>query len=83
VAALPNQTAWQALAKFDKPVLTLYSQMFAKSDSLGPGPILEQIPGAAGQPHALIEGAGFYIVDDASEDLARRTLAVIEAGHQP
>ncbi len=78
-AAPDNKAAWQALAGFDKPVLTIYSRMFAGSASLGPAPIIGHIPGAIGQPHALIDDASFYIVDDAPEELARRTLAFIEA----
>ena len=78
-AAPANKAAWEKLANYDKPTLTLYSKMFGESDSLGPKPLIAQIPGTAGQPHALIDKASFYIVDDASQTLAVRTIAFIEA----
>jgi len=34
----------------------------------------KQVPGAAGQPHALLPGAGHFIQEDAGEELARRVL---------
>jgi haloalkane dehalogenase len=74
--AQANKAAWDKLANFDKPTLTIYSKMFAKSDSLGPNPLIEQIPGAEDQPHALID-AGFYSIDDAGTELAERTIAFI------
>ena len=82
-AAPANKAAWDKLAEFDKPVLTIFSRMFATSDSLGPIPLIEQIPGTAGQDHALIDRASFYIVDDASQELAERTLAFIAATREP
>ena len=75
-AAPANKAAWGKLASYDKPTLTLYSKMFAKSDSLGPNPLIEHIPGADGQPHAVID-ASFYIVDDASVELAEKTVEFI------
>lgn len=75
-AAPANKAAWEKLSDFDKPTLTIYSKMFAKSDSLGPNPMIEHISGAKGQPHALID-AGFYSVDDAGTELAELTIAFI------
>ena len=78
-AAPDNKAAWEKLASYDKPVLTLFSRIFAKSDSLGPNALIAHIPGAKGQPHALFDNAGFYILDDASVGLAEHTVAFIQA----
>ncbi len=68
-----NQVAWQKLASWDKPVLTLFSADFAGS-SMGPEKILNHIPGIQGQKHALLNNAGFYIVEDKSAELAERLM---------
>ena len=72
-AAPANLVAWQKLASWDKPVLTLFSADFAGS-SMGPEKILNHIPGIQGQKHALLNDAGFYIVEDKSAELAERLL---------
>ena len=66
-----NQAAWQKLAQWRHPVLTLFSADFAGT-AMGPERLLNHIPGCAGQPHALLEDAGFYIVEDQPAELARR-----------
>lgn len=78
-ASAANKVAWDKLASYEKPVLTIFSKMFARSASLGPQQHLDHIPGTKGQDHALIKKASFYIVDDASKELAERTLAFIKA----
>lgn len=72
-AAPANQIAWAKLASWGKPVLTLYSSDFTGS-SMGPDKILNQIPGTRGQNHALLDNAGFYIVEDKATELAERLL---------
>lgn len=72
-AAPANQIAWAKLASWEKPVLTLYSADFTGS-SMGPDKILNQIPGTRGQNHALLDNAGFYIVEDKATELAERLL---------
>ena len=72
-AAPANQIAWAKLASWEKPVLTLYSSDFTGS-SMGPDKILNQIPGTRGQNHALLDNAGFYIVEDKATELAERLL---------
>jgi len=72
-AAPANQVAWEKLASWDKPVLTLYSAEFSGS-SMGPEKILNHVPGTRGQEHELLADAGFYIVEDKSTELAERLL---------
>ena len=72
--AIPaNRAAWEQLANWEKPVLTIYSAQF-KGTAMGPERVLGQIPGARNQDHALLEEAGFYIVEDQPVELARRIL---------
>lgn len=68
-----NRAAWENLATWSKPVLTLFSASF-KGTAMGPEKILHHIPGAQGQDHALLEEAGFYIVEDQPEQLSTRLL---------
>jgi haloalkane dehalogenase len=68
-----NLAAWEQLAQWEKPVLTLFSENFLGS-SMGPERLIEHIPGAQGQPHAGIPDTSFYIVEDAYKELTRRTV---------
>jgi len=70
-AAPANARAWDVLAGWQKPALTLYSLEFA-GGAMGPERILAHLPGAQGQDHALLPDANFYIVEDQPEELARR-----------
>jgi len=73
-AAIANAAAWRKLADWTRPVLTLYSEGFG-GESMGAAPIRAHIPGAHGQPHALLSPAGFYIIEDQWETLAARIAA--------
>ncbi|MSR08590.1 MAG: hypothetical protein EXR82_03510 [Gammaproteobacteria bacterium] len=70
-AALANARAWEVLAGWQKPVLTLYSAAFA-GGAMGPERWLAHLPGAWGQPHALLKDANFYSTEDQGVELARR-----------
>jgi len=70
-AAMANAEAWNVLADWRKPVLTLYSAAFAGT-AMGPERLIAHLPGARGQPHALLEPANFYITEDQPAELARR-----------
>lgn len=73
-ACVANRAAWEKLAGWSKPVLTLYSAGLGAS-SMGPEQIQAHIPGARGQPHALLDPAGFYIIEDQAAELAARIAA--------
>jgi haloalkane dehalogenase len=69
-ASEPNRKAWEVLTQWDKPFLTAFSD----SDPVtrGADAILQKlIPGANGQPHATITGAGHFLQEDKGEELAR------------
>lgn len=69
-AAPANRRAWEVLMAWEKPFLTAFSD----SDPVTKGGerILQQrIPGAQGQPHTTIAGAGHFLQEDKGEELAR------------
>lgn len=70
-AAIANGRAWDVLAGWQKPVLTIYSAAFAGS-AMGPERLLAHLPGAEGQPHALLKDANFYLTEDQGDEIARR-----------
>lgn len=73
-----NLAAWEKLGNWEQPVLTLFSKSFIGT-AMGPERLLEHIPGCAGQPHAHIEDASFYIIEDQPDELARRTIDFIRS----
>jgi haloalkane dehalogenase len=64
-----NKAAWEVLSRFDKPVLTCFSDKDAVTAG-GEKVIIERIPGAKGQPHTIIKGGGHFLQEDAPEELA-------------
>jgi len=67
---IANRAAWARLARFDKPFLCAFSD----SDPITAGadvPMRERIPGARGQRHVTIGGAGHFVQEDAGEELGR------------
>jgi len=69
-ASEPNRRAWQVLSRFDKPFLTAFSDgdpITRNADRF----LARAIPGAKGQPHTTIRGAGHFLQEDAGEELAR------------
>jgi len=71
-----NLLAWEQLGHYPKPVLTLFAASFLGT-STGPEKLIAHIPGAANQAHAGIANTSFYIVEDAWEELGRRSIAFI------
>ena len=73
-----NREAWEHLKRFDKPFLCAFSD----SDPITAGgdrPFLKFVPGTAGQPHTVVESAGHFVQEDASERLVTLTHDFIEA----
>jgi len=77
--AIPaNRAAWEVLEKFDKPGITIYGD----SDPVTKGAekrFVDSVPGAKGQAHSRIKGAGHFIQDDAGEELASLVVDFIRA----
>ena len=69
-AAADNEAAWEVLGRFDRPFLLAFSD----SDPItggGDAPFRAKVPGAAGQPHTTIEGAGHFLQEERGAELAR------------
>jgi len=69
VATPDNRAAWEVLKTFDKPVLTAFSDgdpITAGGDLL----LQALVPGALGQPHTTIAGAGHFVQEDRGPELA-------------
>jgi haloalkane dehalogenase len=72
--ALPaNRAAWEALGRWEKPFLCIFG---ARDPILGRAdrPLIEHVPGAAGQPHDRINGSHF-VQEDCGPELAARMLS--------
>ena len=68
-ASEDNRRAWDSLRRFDRPFLCAFSD----GDPITAGAdrqFLRQVPGAAGQPHTTIAGAGHFLQEDRGEELA-------------
>lgn len=64
-----NKAAWEVLGRFEKPVLTCFSDKDAVTAG-GEKVIIERIPGAKGQPHTIIKGGGHFLQEDAADELS-------------
>ena len=68
-----NRAAWEALGRWEKPFLAVFG---ARDPILGKAdrPLIGHVPGAAGQPHARING-GHFVQEDCGPELAERILS--------
>ena len=74
--AIANRQAWQSLEAFAKPVLTLFSDRDPVTRG-GHEVIQRRIPGAANQPHRIVQNAGHFLQEDAPSELAESIAAFI------
>jgi haloalkane dehalogenase len=77
-----NRAAWEVLRRFDKPFLCCFSD----SDPVTKGgerAFVGVVPGAAGQPHTTIEGAGHFLQEDRGPEVARVVADFIAATGRP
>ncbi len=69
-ASAPNRAAWEVLKRWDKPVLTAFSDQ--DPITRGGDRLLQKlIPGAVGRVHPTIAGGGHFLQEDCGEALAR------------
>jgi haloalkane dehalogenase len=82
-AAAPNRAAWETLKTWQRPFVCA----FGDSDPItrgADGMLQALIPGAAGQPHVTLEGAGHFSQEDAAPELARVVVDLARRlGEQP
>ncbi len=76
--AIPaNRAAWKVFETLELPFITV----FGDSDPVtrgGEKRWIKTVPGAQGQKHTIIEGAGHFIQDDAAEELSDITIAFMK-----
>jgi haloalkane dehalogenase len=75
-ATMANRAAWAVFEQWEKPFLTAFSD----SDPITAGANVrfeKSVPGAQGQPHITIEGAGHFLQEQAPEELAAATIKLI------
>ena len=77
-AAPANIAAWGVLSTFAKPFLCAFSDQDAITKG-GDKPFRQLIPGAQGQAHTTIEGAGHFLQEDAGPQLAQVIIDFIAA----
>ena len=69
-AAAANRSAWEALARWDKPFLTAFSD----SDPItagGEAVFQRVVPGARVRPHVTLAGGGHFLQEDVGPELGR------------
>jgi len=75
-ATMPNRKAWEVLGQWRKPFLCV----FGDSDPITRGgyeALQVAIPGAQGQPHVMLKGAGHFIQEEKGAELAQIMLDFI------
>jgi haloalkane dehalogenase len=77
-ASADNIAAWEVLQRFERPVLTAFSDQDPITRG-GYAPFQERIPGAQGQPHATTEGGGHFLQEDRGPELAQTIIDFIAA----
>ncbi|MEJ2737180.1 MAG: haloalkane dehalogenase, partial [Anaerolineae bacterium] len=69
-ASQANRDAWEVLKRWDKPFLTAFSDQDPITRG-GDKVFRSRVPGARGQPHTTIVGAGHFLQEDKGEALAQ------------
>ena len=65
-----NRHAWAVFEKWKKPFLTAFADNDPVTKGMG-ATFIARVPGAAGQPHTTLEGAGHFVQEDCPEALAK------------
>lgn len=77
-ATEPNRAAWKVLELLDMPVLTAFSD--GDPITAGGDKVFQvRAPGAKGQAHTPIEGAGHFLQEDRGPELARVVIEFMAA----
>jgi haloalkane dehalogenase len=73
-----NERAWEVFQRWDKPFLTLFSS--GDPITRGGERVWQKlVPGAQGQPHTTIRGAGHFLQEDKGPEIARAIADLIRA----
>ena len=65
-----NKLAWQGLASFGRPFLTLFGEDDPVTGGLAQ-PLIDSIAGAKGQPHGMLSDCGHFCQEDRPKELAQ------------
>ncbi|MBD2841742.1 haloalkane dehalogenase [Erythrobacter rubeus] len=65
-----NKRAWEGLAGFDKPFLTLFGEDDPVTGGLAQ-PLIDRIAGAKDMPHAMLSTCGHFCQEDRPKELAQ------------
>ena len=77
-AAAANHAAWDSLRSWNRPFVTFFSDGDPITGPLVAESLQTKIPGASGQPHQTITGAGHFLQEDKGEELARLLVDFIQ-----
>ena len=77
-----NRAAWAFFERWDKPFLTLFSSRDPVTRG-GQMPWQKRVPGAQGQPHTIIRGAGHFLQEDKGPELAQAVADFIRSTPVP
>jgi haloalkane dehalogenase len=69
-ASEANRRAWEVLRRWEKPLLTAFSDGDPVTRG-GERVFQKLVPGAQGQPHVMIAGAGHFLQEDKGAELAQ------------
>lgn len=73
-----NDAAWAVLERFDRPVLTAFSDRDPVTKG-GEAPFQKRIPGAQDRAHVTIEGGGHFLQEDGAEALSAAIIDFVAA----
>ncbi len=73
-----GRATWAALAEFDRPFLTAYSDGDPATAGWA-GVFQERVPGARGQAHSVIAGAGHFLQEQKGDELGRIIVDLVTA----
>lgn len=77
-AEADNRATWDVLSAFDRPLLCAFSDRDPITAG-GERAFMSKVPGAAGQPHVTIDGAGHFLQEDAGPRVASVIAQFIES----
>jgi haloalkane dehalogenase len=75
--AIENKQHWQVLARWNIPILTIFSE----NDEISAGEqekIMAQYVGAQGLPHAILKNASHFIQDDQPAELTKQMISFFQ-----
>jgi haloalkane dehalogenase len=81
-AAAANRAAWEVLTRWDKPLLTAFSD--GDPITRGGDRVFQQlVPGARGMPHATLRGGGHFLQEDVGPELGQVIAGFVAATPGP